>query len=100
MGDRYNVKCTNETRPPSLLLPPGADGTFRSIVDALGAGNFWDRRVLSLDDNFRYRMIADADQTYTYYFSSQNTAADELPFAIDFFPNRGYAEWARRKALN
>ena len=92
MGDRHNVQCTNETRPPQLLLPPGADGTYRSIVDALGADNFWDRSAYRRD-NFRYRMIADVDETYTYYFSSQITPDDELPFAIHYTPERGRAEW-------
>ena len=98
MGDRHNVQCTNETKPPPLLLPPGTDGTYRSIVDTLGAGNFWDRSAFR--DNFQYRMIADADETYTYYFSSQIIPDDELPFAIHYTPERGRTEWVNQQALN
>jgi hypothetical protein len=37
---------------------------------------------------------------YTYYFSSQITPDDELPFVIQYTPERGRAEWVNQEALN
>ncbi len=89
MGDANTVRCTTGTVPPPGLLPSGADGTFQSIVDALGVGNYWDRSAYAGDDQFKYRMIADANEAYTYYFSSEAIVEDELPFAVKYLLENG-----------
>lgn len=89
MGQRDTVNCASGKRPPALLLPTGADGTYRSISETLGAGNFWDRNAYTREDKFQYRMIANADEAYTYYFSSEAIADDELPFAVVYLLENG-----------
>jgi hypothetical protein len=82
MGDANTVNRGSGRNPPVTFLPSGARGSFRSIVEGLGAGNYWDRSVYTGDDKFMYRMIADAEEAYTYYFSGESIDDDELPFAV------------------
>ena len=89
MGDRDTVNCTERNTPPALLLPAGADGTYRSIIGSLDKNSFWDRTAYTGDDRFKYRTIANANEAYTYYFSSQAVADGELPFAVVYLLENG-----------
>jgi hypothetical protein len=89
MGDLDTVNCTERNKPPALLLPAGAEGIYRSIIGALGKDNFWDRSAYTGADTFKYRTIANADEAYTYYFSSQIMADDEVPFAVVYLLENG-----------
>lgn len=91
MGETDTVNCKNPVPAPApaQLLPPGSNGTYLSIVNALGLNNFWDQSTYTNENKFRYRTIGTSDSTYTYYFSSELIRDAELPFAVTYLLERG-----------